>query len=431
MTSVWASSQQRWFSCLLRWRWLLALLFGLPGLEAHRPSDAWLQLTVTNRSVTLRLDLSLKDLDPVLGLDTGDDGKLTWGELRRREPDLVEYVIRRLTLTNSSERLLLVPEPLRLVDHEEVVCASLLFTAEAAAELTQLTLTYQCLFELDPQHRALVQAAWAGAAVAGATNSSTNKLISAASFTGLLSPAEPSVTFLCNTQEQNGGHSAPTPAFRQFFWEGVHHIWTGYDHLLFLTALLLPAVLRRGRTGWEPAGAFSPALFTVLKVVTAFTIAHSITLALAAFGLARPPSRMIESAIAASVLYAALSNLITLRSGPSAPSTNTPPSSLGRVLGFAGTVPFAFGLIHGFGFANALGELGLSGAGLAVPLIAFNLGVESGQLVCVAVFLPVAFALRTTSFYRRGILPVGSALIALLAAAWLVDRIAGRGFMPF
>ena len=415
---------------------LLALVLRAPVALAHRPSDGWLQLTVTNRSVTLRLDLSLKDLDAVLGFDTSDEGNLTWGELRRREPDLLEYITRRLTLTNATERLLLVPEPLRLVNHEEVLCASLFFTAEAGAGLQELTLTYQCLFEFDPQHRALVQAAWAGAAVAGIISPGAERLLSADSFTGLLSPTEPSVTFIATSGRPTFGRGNPTApgqrsSFRQFFREGVHHILTGYDHLLFLTALLLPAVLRRGSRGWEPVAAFRPALLTVLKVVTAFTIAHSLTLALAAFGLARPPSRIIESAIAASVLYAAMSNILA-RSGSTDTSAHaTPLQSVKRVIQFAATIPFVFGLIHGFGFANALGELGLSGASLVVPLIAFNLGVEAGQLACVMVFLPVAFCLCQTAFYRRGVLPIGSALIALIAAVWFIDRAFSFGLMPF
>ena len=436
MSATHAVARRRRFPVPAGWAFLLVLLLGAPWALAHRPSDGWLQLTVTNRSITLRLDLPLKDLDAVLGLDTSDDGNLTWGELRRREPDLLDYVIRRLSLTNTSERLLLIPEPLRLVNHEEVLCASLSFTAETTRELNELTLTYRCLFDLDPQHRALVQAAWAGAAVAGVTGPGSNSLLSAASFTGLLSPAEPSVTFVASVagipfvrnDSSAGGSSS---AFVQFFREGVHHIWTGYDHLLFLAALLLPAVLWRGRQGWEPVTAFRPALVTVLQVITAFTIAHSLTLALAAFGLARPPSRIIESAIAASVFYAALSNLWRRRPSPNSSAMGAPASTFRRIAVFAGTIPFVFGLIHGFGFANALGELGLSGAGLVVPLIAFNVGVEAGQLACVAVFLPVAFGLRKTVFYRRGILTVGSSLIALVAAAWFVDRAFNRGFMPF
>jgi len=399
---------------------LLLLCGGTLPAMAHRANDAWLQLTVTNQSITLQLDLPLRDLDAVLGLDTSDDGNLTWGELRRREGHLNEYITRHVTLTNTHEKMLLVPEPLRLVNHEDVMCASLLYTAESTRPFTHLTLTYRCLFDLDPQHRALVQAVWAGASVALTTSNAMTLPLSTDHFTGLLSPAEPSVTFF-----QRGTESESTRGAQSFFWEGVHHIGSGYDHLLFLTALLLPSVLRRTPDGWQAAKSFREALTAVVQVVTAFTIAHSLTLAAAAAGVARPPSRLIESAIAASVLYAALINLRSRSSAVSAPGA-------GVEIGWRRvTVPFVFGLIHGFGFANALGELGLTGIALALPLLGFNLGVEAGQLAGVAVFFPIAFALRTTTAYRRGVLPVGSILIALIATAWLIDRAFALGRMPF
>lgn len=398
----------------------LLLWGGTFRAQAHRANDAWLQLTVTNQSITLQLDLPLRDLDAVLGLDTGDDGNLTWGELRRREGQLNEYITRHVTLTNTHEKLLLVPEPLRLVNHEDVMCASLLYTAESTRPFTNLTLTYRCLFDLDPQHRALVQAAWAGASVALTTTHPTNAPLSAENFTGLLSPAEPSLTFF-----QRGTESETNLRLQSFFKEGIHHIWSGYDHLLFLTALLLPSVLRRTPDGWQPARSFREALTAVVQVVSAFTIAHSLTLAAAAAGVARPPSRFIESVIAASVLYAALINLRSRSFAVSTPGAGKE-SGWRRV-----TVPFAFGLIHGFGFANALGELGLTGAALVLPLIGFNLGVEAGQLAGVAVFFPIAFALRNTTAYRRGVLPVGSILIALIATAWLIDRAFALERMPF
>lgn len=398
--------------------WVVSAWLVIGQVLAHRPSDGWLQLTVSNRSVTLQLDLALKDLEGVLELDPNNERDLTWAELRRREPGLNKYITRHLTLTNANERLTLVPEPLRLVSHEEVLCASLFFTAEAKQPLDQLTLTYRCLFDLDSQHRALVQTAWAGATVAGVGTPGATTALIAENFTGLLSPREPSVTFVGPASSSGGTASMPT-GLLQFFQDGVHHIWTGYDHLLFLAALLLPAVLWRDVSGWRPRDGFWECVKTVLQVVTAFTVAHSMTLALAAFGLARPPSRFIESAIAASVLYAAASNLWSM-------GTVRPTGWKRRV-----AVPFAFGLIHGFGFANVLGELGLSGRALVGPLVGFNLGVEAGQLAAVGVFVPVAFACRKTRFYRAGVLPLGSSVIALIATAWLVDRLLNLQFMPF
>ena len=148
-------------------------------------------------------------------------------------------------------------------------------------------------------------------------------------------------------------------------------------------------------------------------MVTAFTLAHSITLSLAVLGLVSLPSRVVESSIAASVLLAALNNVW--------------PVFHGR----RWMVAFAFGLLHGFGFASVLVDLGLPQGALAVALAGFNVGVELGQLTIVAVFLPLAYALRRSLFYRRAVLVGGSLLIALLAGVWLAERALDLKLMPF
>jgi hypothetical protein len=146
------------------------------------------------------------------------------------------------------------------------------------------------------------------------------------------------------------------------------------------------------------------AVIEVLKIVTAFTVAHSITLSLAALGVVTLPSRLVESVIAASVVLAALNNL------------------RGTVHGRRWVMAFVFGLVHGFGFASVLADLGLPQGALALALVGFNAGVELGQLAIVAVFLPIAFALRGTRFYSVGVLKGGSLLVAALAAWWLAER---------
>ena len=191
---------------------------------------------------------------------------------------------------------------------------------------------------------------------------------------------------------------------RQYLLDGVWHIWIGYDHILFLLALLLPAVLVHRGQRWEGVGRLGPAVTEVVKVVTAFTLAHSITLSLAALEVISLPSRLVESAIAASVVLAALNNL------------------RGTIDRRRWVLAFMFGLIHGFGFASVLTDLGLPQGALVLALVGFNVGVEIGQLAIVAVFLPVAFALRSTVFYRVGVLKLGSILVALLAAWWFVQR---------
>jgi hypothetical protein len=139
-------------------------------------------------------------------------------------------------------------------------------------------------------------------------------------------------------------------------------------------------------------------------MVTAFTVAHSLTLSLAVFDVVSLPSRVVESAIALTIVLAAVNNLTPI---------------LRERLWIAA---FGFGLIHGFGFAGALKDLGLPRDALAISLFGFNLGVEIGQLGIVLAFFPIAYAKRFTGFYRRGVVWVGSATIGALAAVWFIER---------
>ena len=186
--------------------------------------------------------------------------------------------------------------------------------------------------------------------------------------------------------------NAPPPTFAGFLKLGVEHILTGYDHLLFLFALLV--VTRDFKSA--------------LKVITCFTIAHSITLGVATFDLLHLSSRIVEPLIAVTIVYVGVENILA-RGDPH-----------GRWM-----LTFAFGLIHGFGFASVLREMGVGAhsGGVAMPLFSFNLGVELGQLAVAVIALPIIWQLRKKeTFLRRGV-PVCSVIVAVLGAFWLVERI--------
>ena len=206
----------------------------------------------------------------------------------------------------------------------------------------------------------------------------------------------------------------PWRQFLDFGHEGLWHIWAGYDHLLFLLALLLPAVLRRTAGNWQAVTRFRPVCGDVCKIVSAFTLAHSITLSLATLDVIHVPSRWVESAIAASVLLAALNNVYPFFRDED-----------------RWIVGFAFGLLHGFGFAGVLLDLGLQRGTLLLALVGFNVGVEAGQLAIVSVFLPLAYGLRYSWFYQRLTLVLGSLLVAMLSSVWLVERMFYLDLLPF
>ncbi len=367
---------------------LLALLHA--PAWAHKPSDSYLTLRATagSNDVAVRWDIALRDLDYVLELDRDGNGEITWGEVRQRESDITRLAISRLDLSAQDTPCpLITASPLMLDKHSDGTYAVLSLTAQCASLANGLKARYSMLFDVDPSHRGLVQ--WIAPGKDGAPESAQALVFAPASAEQLLALQAP----------------GPWQTLGQYIVDGVWHIWIGYDHILFLLALLLPAVLVRHQGQWQGTASLGSAVKEVLKVVTAFTLAHSITLSLAALGVISLPSRLVESVIAASVVLAALNNL------------------RGTIESKRWIMAFAFGLIHGFGFASVLADLGLPQNALVLALVGFNVGVELGQLAIVAVFLPLAFLLRGTGFYRVGVLKGGSALVALLAAWWLVQRL--------
>ncbi len=358
---------------------------------AHKPSDSYLRMSEPRLEpdrtiVSLRWDVALRDLDRVVEIDTDRDGKITWRELKVADPSiralLTDKLHARLAERDCTTR---VEPPPRVVHHSDGAYAVYAAAITCPGRAATLELTYDLFFDVDPQHRGLLRVAGGG-----------EELVVYAKQARLHDVTLPT------GQVERQGRLVGAIA------EGIHHIWTGYDHMLFLVALLLPAVLRRKEDRWVPVAGLGPALLDVLKVVSSFTLAHSITLSLAALGLLALPTRVVESAIAVSVVLAALNNLF-------------PVVRADRWL-----AAFALGLLHGFGFSSTLADLGLERSALVPTLFGFNIGVEIGQAAVVAAFVPLAYAARRSRFYRVGLLGVGSAFIAVLAAIWLYERATGN-----
>jgi hypothetical protein len=292
------------------------------------------------------------------------------------------YAFSRLKVLADGKSCALVATDFLVDEHSDGAYAVLRFNADCGVrEPAAIELVYSLFFDLDPTHRGLLRFERGGDA-----------------HTAVLSPERP-------RHSMRAGESSRLAQFFDYLREGVWHIWIGFDHILFILSLLLPSVFVLRQRQWLAAERFRDTFWDVFKVVTSFTIAHSITLSLAALSLISLPSRLVESVIALSVVLAALNNLKPV------------------VAERRWAVAFAFGLIHGFGFASVLADLGLPQGALLLALVGFNLGVEAGQFAIVCAFLPVAFALRGTRFYRQVVFAGGSALIALLALVWLVERV--------
>jgi HupE / UreJ protein len=358
---------------------VLALLVATSA-RAHIASNGFVTMSVEGSTVSGSIELALRDGELAIGLDTNRDGKITWGELRSHQRDLELYVASNLVLGDGTAGCATEFGAVRVNARVDGNYLWLPFAARCTSKLTRMSIDYRLLRGIDPSHRGLLAVTAWGVTQTGVLGAGTApKLISLE-------------------------HASPWIAFAEYLRTGVWHIWSGIDHLLFLFSLLLPAVLRRHQGRWEAVSLARPAFIGILKVVTAFTLAHSITLSLAAFDLVRLPSRLTESVIAASIIVAALNNIF-------------PTVTEGRW-----RIAFAFGLLHGFGFASVLAEMGLPPGARLISLVAFNLGVETGQLAVVLTVMPLAYAARATVFYQRTVVQWGSSAIAALALVWLVER---------
>lgn len=361
---------------------------------AHKPSDSYLVLRAGGQHIDGQWDIALRDLDYAIGLDNDGDGQLTWDEIRAHHGQIAAYALSRLSLAVDNGNQAAVSTACtvtagdQLIDrHSDGAYTVLRFRAYCPTAPAALRIRYSLFADTDPQHKGLLRLEHAGAA-------------------DTVSAGGASAIFGSGQQEQVIQLLQPARLgqFAAYLKHGVWHIWIGVDHILFLLSLLLPAVLVWQGHGWRAAPDLRSTVIDVLKTVSAFTLAHSITLSLAALGVVSLPSRLVESVIAASVIAAALNNL----------------APIVRSRRWVGA--FGFGLIHGFGFASVLADLGLPQGSLLLSLLGFNAGVELGQLAIVAAFLPLAYLLRATWFYRQVVLVGGSALIVLTACMWLSER---------
>jgi len=368
----------------MAWFVVLPWLLVQPASAASPPAGV-LHLVVDGEQAEGSLALDVRTLDAALNLDVNGDGSIAWLEIEPRRDELQRYLENRIDVL--ADGLPVKPAWSGMVfgsqDGRDLIRADLQFQGSDA--IRSLTIGCDVGTPSAAGDACRIDIVWPGDRLESATLSGSDlpRNFDAAS-TGL------------------------GTLMRRFIVSGVWHIWIGFDHVLFLLALLIPAVYRPGDRELTPESQFRPVAVRVASIVTAFTLTHSLTLTAAVLGWLSVPGRIVEPTIAASVFVAAAHNL---RPGLLRHSS---------VLMAAG-----FGLLHGFGFAGVLGEDVPSGAGTVPALVSFNLGVELGQLSIVALFLPISFALRRTRLYRIGVLQLGSIAVASCAVVWFFQRISG------
>ncbi|HEU4627444.1 MAG TPA: HupE/UreJ family protein [Steroidobacteraceae bacterium] len=363
--------------------------------QSHATSTSYLIAHDTgDGTVTLTWDVAVPDVHWSLDLDADGDGAITWREIEARRDDIASLAASHLRIgraateaeradtrtSHTRQSQLCTPrlEDMLLTEHAGEPHLSLTFTTACDAT-GPLALSATLFFDKDATQRTLIDVT-----------------TPAGQFTGILSPGAP--------EWREPAAPSLFATFGTFIGQGLWHVWIGYDHLAFLLLLLLPGVLRSTGTDWRGTRNFGETARDLLRIVTAFTVAHSVTLALAATGTVHVPVRPVEISIALSIVVAGLLNLF-------------PAAARARL-----ALAFGFGLIHGFGFANALAELGTHGTRLVPTLAGFNVGVELAQVSLVILVLPFLLRARHSLFYAWRFMPVASIGAAMAGAAWLAAR---------
>jgi len=367
--------------------WVLLIGSG-PGLNttfAHDPGLSTATVRLFPDKLEALITFAFGDASDLASLDADNDGQTTLDEFSAGREKIARLVAEGFEARFDTESSQATNSLCQLDQNNNVE----IFLNVPGKSFSKLTLRSKMIAALRPNHRQyfLLQNP-AGVMLA-------ERLLSASADTISIqvdaAPAAPGP----ESPELPAASKAPADnavSFRQFLVLGVEHIGTGYDHLLFLFALLL--VTRSFRSA--------------LAVITCFTLAHSITLAVATFDLVQMPARITEPLIAATIVYVGAENI--LRHGD--------PHK--RWL-----LTFVFGLIHGFGFASVLREMGVGAraGGVAMPLFSFNLGVELGQIAVAAVVLPAAWRLRKCDWFLKRGVPTCSVLVALAGAYWFIQRV--------
>lgn len=386
---------------------LFALIFAFAPtiIEAHEPDHSYLYMRIYGEAIGGRVEFNGEDINRILGTSINEE--LQESELPGYISRLQEYIKSRVSFSGNGQNYsirFLEPEILPLNETVDFLRCHFELDGVPTDLPEKISIRYEPLFEKVETHRGvmIIEYNWK----AGIVNNQSliNHVFGRDNTTTELTLADKGIW--------------------KGFWAliklGMWHIWIGLDHILFIVALILPAVVRRRKEDdepqaiagtaddayskeWFPVDKFRPAFFYILKIITFFTVAHSITLALAALEIVSLPSRWVETIIAISIAMAAFHNIRPIFKARE------------------WLIAFIFGLFHGFGFASVLGEKGLSGDFMVLSLLGFNVGVELGQVLIICMIFPFLFLLRKQKIYPQ-IIFYGSILLIFIAMYWSIER---------
>ncbi len=353
---------------------------------SHELEQSYVFLTINDTSIDGRLEINIPDLNRALSLNLATDKSVKPEDIQRYLPEIKQYYSQHVSI-DIGEGIVLNDFFLHSIPSAQYLALNFSFkNLTSVPEF--IDFEYSILFDVEPNHRGFVviENDWRS----GTFDDEGNIAL-------IFTPDD-------TKRRLDLTESTVLQGYFEMFKLGIHHIWEGIDHILFLLALLLPAVVHRLKKEWVPTEKFYPSFIYVVKIVTVFTLAHTITLSAATLGLVNLPSRLVESIIAISIAIAALDIIY--------------PIFRGRIW----LVVFVFGLFHGFGFASVLSNYAIPESYLTLSLLSFNLGVEAGQVAIVAVLFPILFLLRNSWVYPKLFLKSAAAVLIIISMYWFIER---------
>ncbi len=369
---------------------LLVFFLSPIALFGHATGESYVFIDVRENAIEGHFEVFFEDLDEKLRIEIKGEESSFQEQIEKTAPQIHAYIRENSHFgANGKVFDFNFTRQDKMDTGDQKWVAQYYFTIPLETVPDVLDVKYNMLYQNDPRHRGLLCLDY------------NHK-------TGEAYGEEYAVLIFSNKNTQHELNLLEPPeiiwGFKDMVIEGVWHIWIGIDHILFLIALLLPTVIVRSESGSKTASGFVETLWKIGKIVTVFTIAHSITLALAALDIISVSSRIVESIIALSIILVALNGIFgKFKDG-----------SLLAIL--------ILGLFHGMGFASVMGDLPFRMVSLTECLIGFNVGVELGQLAIVLAVFPILFLLRKQSFYFPVILVGGSLILIVIAGIWFVER---------
>lgn len=368
---------------------LMLALFGSPQPMAHSLGQTYLYLGISESDVQVRFEVTAKDLNLALGLDLPTDDTMRLAHILAHADRISGYLAGKVRLAPDGTEAELGFREFTIRDTKiaQYVLSHFEISGLSQAPKT-IDIDYQVLLDEDPDQSGVlvVENDWR-----------SHTFANEAGIALVFKPDE-------RRQQLDLSTSSLWNGFVAMIHLGMEHILEGIDHVMFLIAILLPAVVRRVQGEWRVVDDFRTAMWHVIAVVTVFTIAHSITLSLAALEILSIPPRVVESVIAASIAIAALDVFYPV---------------LGRRVAW---IVFAFGLFHGAGFASVLLSMDIHPDYTVWTLLGFNLGVEIGQVAIVLVIFPILFLVRANRFYLHFGLQATAVCLITIALYWFIER---------